>query len=135
MNYIVHARFKGKALCGEVNLPAMTEVQVEGSVVYYDGEAICALTSENGMKHFARNDDGQGMTRGKLTQAIMKRLAKRDDQHQARWDKVWDDAICQKYKRTDHSDYWLWSRAFYDAPIQDLRHIAALVNAKVGVNG
>lgn len=131
MNYIVHTRLKGKALCGEVNLPAMTEVQVEGNVVYYEGVPLCAIASENGMKHFARNDDGNGMDRGKLTQAIMKRLAKRDSDYQARWDKVWEDAICQQYKRTDHADYWLWSRAFYDAPIEDLRRIAVLIGLKI----
>lgn len=133
MHYIIHTRFRGRAICGEVNLPAMTEVDVEDGVVYHDGNPLCVLTSENGMKHFARNDDGQGMTRGKLTKAIQNRLAKRDEQYQNRWDKVWEDAVCQRYKRADHSDYWLWNHAFFEAPIQDLRHIAGLVGARIEV--
>lgn len=131
MNYIVHTRFKGNAVCGSVNLPAMTEVQVEGNVVYYDGIPLCALTSDNGKRHFARNDDGNGMERGKLTRSIYNRLAKRDEQYQARWDKVWADPVCQPYKRADHADYWLWNRAFFDAPIEDLRHIEKLVKGGV----
>ena len=133
MNYIVHTRFKGNALCGEVNLPAMTECTLEESTICYEGHLLCYVKSDNAHKHFARNDDGNGMERGKLTQAIQQRLAKRDAQHQARWDKVWEDSACQKYKRTDHADFWLWSHEFFNAPIEDLRHIADLVGAKGGV--
>ena len=91
MKYIVHKRFKGKALCGEVNLPAMTEVENKDGVICYNGSALCFDCSENAHQFFARNDDGNGMLRGKLTQAIQGRLAKHDKQHQSRWDKVWED--------------------------------------------
>ena len=131
MNYIIHTRFKGRVISGEVNLPAMTEVQVEGNVVYYNDIPLCALSSDNGNKHFARNDDNNGVERGKLTRSIQNALSKRDDNYQARWDKVWADPVCQPYKRADHADYWLWNRAFYDAPIEDLRHIEKLVKGGV----
>jgi len=35
--------------------------------------------------------------------------------------------LCQKYRRPESEDYWLWARAFFDAPIFDLQAIAALV--------
>ncbi len=132
MKYIVHKRFKGKALCGEVNLPAMTEVENKDGVICYNGSALCFDCSENAHQFFARNDDGNGMLRGKLTQAIQGRLAKHDKQHQSRWDKVWEDPACQPYKRADHEDHWLWNHDFFNADIDVLRHIAELVGAKEG---
>ena len=133
MNYIVHTRFKGKAICGEVNLPAMTECTLEESTICYEGHPLCYVRSDNAHKYFSRNDDGQGMTRGKLTKAIQNRLAKRDEQYQARWDKVWEDPLCQQYRRPEHQDHWLWNRAFFEAPIHDLQHIAGLVNTRIEV--
>lgn len=134
MNYIVHKRFKDTAMCGEINLPAKTKLKSTDGVIVYNGSPICRETSENAHQFFARDDDGHGMERGRLTQAIMKTLAKRngrdDPEHQARWDKVWVDPVCQQYKRPDYTDYWLWGHNFYQADINDLRHIAKLVGAK-----
>lgn len=129
MKYIVHKRFKGKAICGDVNLPAMTECESDGVFITYNGKTICYATSNNAHQFFAVNDDGMGMIRGKLTQVIQNILAKRDDNYQARWDKVWGDSVCQKYKRDTYEDYWLWSHEFFHADIETLRHIASLVGA------
>lgn len=131
MQYICHKRFKDKVLCGKVNLPAMTQCEEVSGVIFHKGNPICAIASENAHQYFTRNDDGQGLLRGKLTQAIQTTLRKRDKDHQARWDKVWADSICQKYKRTEHADYWLWNHEFYNADIYDLQHIAKLVGAKI----
>lgn len=132
MNYIVHRRFKDRAICGDVNIPAMTELEDMDGVIMYDGKPICFDTSENAHQYFARNDDGNGMLRGKLTQSIQNTLSKRDKNYQARWDKVWDDEACQQYKRVEYADFWLWNHAWFNAPIEDLRHIAQLVGAKEG---
>lgn len=129
--YITHRRFRQKALCGDVNIPSMTACEVKDGVIFCSARPICAVTSENAHQYFAINTDGNGMERGNLTQAIQKRLAKRDAQHQVRWDKVWEDPICQQYKRTDHVDFWLWNHDFFNAPIDDLLYIADLVGAKV----
>ena len=48
---------------------------------------------------------------------------------QARWDKVWAEPLCQQYRRTEHEDFWIWNHDFYNAPVADLRCIAALVGA------
>ena len=129
--YICHKRFGAKAICGEVNISATTECEEANGFIFCDGKTICACKSENAHQHFARNDDGQGMMRGKLTQAIQKSLAKRDKAYQARWDKVWSDPICQKYKRSDHEEFWLWNHEFFNAEIVDLYHIAAIIGAKI----
>lgn len=125
MQYIVHTRFKAKAICGDVNLPAMTECELRGSMLTINGKPLCTIYSENAYRHFARNDDGNGMHRGALTAAIIKALRNDDNG----WDKVLEDTLCQKYKRSDHPDNWLWNHGFYNASIEDLEHIAELVGA------
>ena len=130
MQYIVYKRFKAMALCGEVNIPALSICECDDGLIKYNGKDICYNVSENAHQHFARNNDGQGLLRGKLIQAIMTTLSNRDDNYQSRWDKVWDDNLCQKYKRSDYSDYWLWNHDFFNAEIYDLKYIAGLIGAK-----
>ena len=127
MKYIVHKRFKNKAICGDVNLPALTTCECDGIVIFHNDLPICLVGSENAHQFFARNDDDMGMERGKLTQAIQKELSKRDDRHQMRWDKVWNDKICQQYKRNEYSDYWLWNHDFFNADIETLKYILSLI--------
>lgn len=130
MKYITHRRFKGMALCGEVNIPAMTGCELIGGLICCNGKAICFIDSENSHQYFARDDDGNGMLRGKLTRAIQQRLAKNDNAHQDRWDKVWDDLICNKYRKKDFDDYFLWNHEFFNASIEDLKYIASLIGVK-----
>lgn len=127
MDYIVTKRAKFNSISGPVNLPFGTAIQEEEGVLYFEGNPLCVSSSQNAYDFFSRNDDGFGLERGKLTADIIKTLSKRDAKHQERWDKVWDDILCQKYKRHEHADYWLWNHAFYNAPIEDLRYIANLV--------
>ena len=135
MKYIAHRRFKSNAICGPVNIPATTELECKDGIIIYNNGIVCYEESETAHQFFTRNDDGYGMERGRLTQAIMKTLAKRngreDAAYQERWDKVWNDPICQPYKRADDDEYWLWNHAFFNADINVLQHIAKLVEAKV----
>lgn len=130
MKYITHRRFKGNAICGQVNIPALTTLESANGVIMLGERALCYEQSENAHQFFAQNEDGEGLMRGQLTQAIQKTLARRDNQYQERWDRVWDDPVCQKYKRADHEDHWLWNHDWFQADIDTLRHIAALVGAK-----
>lgn len=72
MNYITHHRYRGLAACGErLNLPYGTELETAGDfIITKDGKPICYDTSEEAKHYFARNDDGRGLERGKLTHAI-----------------------------------------------------------------
>ena len=130
MEYIIHKRFKGKAICGEVNLPATTLCKYSNGMITYNNLPLCLDTSYISHQHFARNDDSQGLLRGKLTTAIQKKLNKRDKEYQNRWDKIWEDLKCQKYKRVEHADFWLWNHDFFNASIEDLRYIANLIGIK-----
>ena len=130
MKYIVHKRFKGNTMSGYINLPALTECEGKYGFIIYNGNALCYDTSEDAYQHFASNSDGMGELRGHLTQNIQKKLAKRDQNYQARWDKVLGDELCQKYGRQDDEDQWLWNYDFFNASINELQYIAHLVGAK-----
>ena len=104
----------------------------------WKGQPLCVDTSQNAHEFFSQDDDGQGRERGQLVAAILVRLEtppnageKCRAELQARWDKVWADPLCQKYKRPEHEDFWIWNHDFYDAPVEDLWHIAALVGTVV----
>lgn len=130
---IKRARFNG--MSGPVNLPYGTEVGCMEApaehgpvkILIYQGNPICMSTSQNAYDYFARNDDRKGLERGNLTRGIIKLLSKRDKAYQARWDKVWEDPVCQKCRRSEHRDHWLWGHEFYNAEVSDLQHIAELV--------
>ncbi len=133
VKYIAHRRFKDVALCGNVNIPAGTEVELDHGILVWKDRPICKVTSESAHQYFACNEDGCGMLRGKLTQAIQNTLAKGDSndaKHQERWDKVWNDPACKKFRRKEYKDYWLWNHDFFEANIMELRHIAWVVGAK-----
>lgn len=127
MDYITHTRFKGMAICGQLNLPALTTLEEVDGMIYYHDMPVCLSKSENAHKHFARNDDNQGMERGRLTSQIIQTLVRKDKGYQDRWDKIWDDKLCQKYKRPEHKEHWLWNTAFYNATIEDLEYILNLI--------
>lgn len=131
MDYITIRRARFLSLSGDVNIPYGTKIDCIDGILRIDNKPLCGDHSQNAYEFFARNDDENGLSRGKLTQTIRKTLAKQDKKHQDRWDKVWADSICQKYKRKDHIDYWLWDYNFFNAEITDLYHIAALVGAKI----
>ena len=128
MRYIVIRRFRGKAICGEVNLPYGTTCEEhDGILVLEDGRKLCANTSQNAYDYFSRDDDGMGLERGKLVQDIRSTLERRDAKYQSRWDRLWADEGTNKLRRTDHEDYWIWSFAFYNADVNELRRICQLL--------
>ena len=130
MRYIAIKRARFNSISGLTNIPCGTEVECSDGILTIEGNQLCSNHSQNAYDFFSRNDDGNGLERGKLTQTIRKMLEKRDNGYQERWDKVWADPLCVKYKRQEHADFWIWNYDFYNATIPDLRHIAALVGAK-----
>lgn len=125
--YIVRRRARFLAICGPVNLPYGTEVSSDGAFLTVNGEKLCSITSQNAYDFFSRNDDGHGLERGKLVQGIRSTLERRDAKYQARWDRLWADEGANKLRRAEHEDYWLWSFAFYNADVNELRRIRRLL--------
>lgn len=158
MDYIVTKRFKGKSLCGNVNLAYGTACEEKNNTIYCDGKPLCFATSENAHQYFSRNDDGQGEKRGKLVRDILARLTKndvkyfeedkspfgggiiypdklavynaREKERKEAWERVWDDPYIRKYKRVEFADYWLFNHDFYNAPVEDLEYILKVVKGE-----
>ena len=133
MRYIVYKRFKEKALCGEINIPALTECDEHNGIIFLKYKPLCFTTSENAHNHFVINDDGKGLERSNLIQTILSTLKCKDKDYQNRWNKIWEDEVSQKYKRPEHPDHWLWNHDFFNADINDLKHILDLIRRKSDV--
>lgn len=158
MNYIVTKRFKGKSLCGNVNLAYGTACEEKNNTIYCNGKPLCFATSENAHNYFSRNDDGQGERRGELVHDILARLTEnnikyfegddspfgggkiypeklaaynaREKERKEAWDRVWSNLSIRKYKRKEFADYWLFNHDFYNAPIEDLEYILKVVKGE-----
>lgn len=126
MKYLVTKRFKTKAICGEVNLAYGTECFSQGNVIYrQDKQPLCLITSENAHMYFTVNDDGLAKERRQLIEDIAKLLS--DEKMEKRWDVVWNDLTCRKYKRKEFADFWLWNHDFYGASLDDLQYIKKIL--------
>ena len=128
MKYIVHRDFS----LDNINLPKNTVCECDGSIVVYNGKIICGAKSERAHQFLSVDDDGNGILRGQLTQRIQKILSTKDDNYHSRWDRVWEDSVCQKYRREDHPEHWLWNHDFFSAEISDLEYIISLIDTKEG---
>lgn len=128
-NYLCRKRARFDGISGQVNIPYGTALICQDGFLMHQNKPLCGITSQNAYDFFSQNDDGMGRERGDLVGRILSRLQKRDSGYQARWNKVWEDARCQKYKRPEHEDHWIWNFDFYNGPVEDLRYIAALIGA------
>ena len=126
-NYLCRKRARFDGISGQVNIPYGTALICQDGFLMHQNKPLCGITSQNAYDFFSQNDDGMGRERGDLVGRILSRLQKRDSGYQARWNKVWEDARCQKYKRPEHEDHWIWNFEFYNAPVEDLKHIFNLI--------
>ena len=131
MEYIVHRRFKKVSMIGErLNLPYGTVVMADdnGVIRTADGVPICYAASENAKMYFARNDDGNGLERGKLTYAIA--YAPRNskfrftDAERRMLSRDW-----QRFLRSD-TDTILFNDDFFAADVGELRRLAGALNIR-----
>lgn len=128
MKYICHKRFKGTTLNGYANIPYGTEYESNGSFLCDNGNPIFATTSLNCHKHFARNDDGQGLRRGALTYAIA--YAPRGKEPRFSENEV--DLLTREYMRfLKTTDTILFNDAFFNADISELETMAKALNIKI----
>lgn len=135
MKYIVAKRFKRKAIDGDFNLPYGTEVDVHDGYLWYENKRVCADHSAVMREHFVKNDDGLGLRRFEIAHAIIDAMLMREgetkEEWQKRWDVLWDDAVCNKYRKDKSETTFLWSIEFYNAPLLDLYHIAVLAGVDI----
>ena len=131
--YITRRRARFQSMSGPVNLPWGTEAENRDGFLWRGDNQLCAASAQNTKEFFVQDDDGQGQERGQLVNAILDRLGPREVRKGAsgpRWEKIWTDPQCRRYKRPEDEEYWLWNEDFYNAPIKALRHIAGLVGVK-----
>lgn len=133
MKYITHHRFKSKALCGEVlNLPYGTELTLKDDTLFtLGGKAVCFVTSENAKMYFSRNDDKDGLERGKYTWEIAFRKRNADDPKYAkcggyRFSDKQRDIITRHYQRfiREDCDFIIFNDRFFRAPVEELKEMA-----------
>lgn len=129
MEYLTIKRFRRAGIGGHFNIPYGTKLEKIDGTLWLGVRAVCKSQSAAAHEYFARNDDGNGFERGKLSHAIIKTLGGFGGDSD-RWKKIFGDELAQKYRRPEHQDYWLWSDAFFNAPIDDLKYLAALVGVK-----
>lgn len=133
MKYITHHRFKELAACGEVlNIPYGTELETVGNfIITLQGKIVCSMTSENAKLHFARNDDGRGLERGKLTYAIA--YSRRIKENGFRFSESEVKMLEQEwfhFLRKD-VDTILFNENFFTAEPEELQRLAEALNIKI----
>lgn len=132
--YIARKRARFKAGCGEnVNIPYGTALTVQGGFLVWRNKLMCADTSQVAYDYFSQNDDGRGKERGELVSTILLLLKKNpnkpDPRYKERWNRIWNDPFCQRFKRPEHKDHWIWNYEFYNAQVEDLQYIFRLISA------
>ena len=133
MKYVAHRRYRGLSAFGKrLNLPYGTELETQNKFILSpEGEAICFDTSEVAKMYFARNDDGNGLERGKLTYAIA--YGKRATKDGYRFTDSERKMLTIKYSRflrTD-VDMLLFNDSFFAADVGELRELADALKIKV----
>lgn len=121
MEYVLHRRLKGMAICGKVNLPYGTICHSNGNFIISNEGIICAITSEQSHKYFACNDDGMGLRRGALTYSIAYKPMGKG----SRFSPSQISVLTEKYSRylRDDCDFVLFNNRFFSAPINDLEQM------------
>ncbi len=133
MKFITHHRFKALAICGErLNIPYGTELETAGDcIVTKDGKAVCYYTSENARLHFAQNDDGRGIERGRLTYAIS--YGGRQTKSGYRFSEEEAEILFREWKHflRQDVDVILFNDDFFAADPDELQKMAAALNIRV----
>lgn len=134
-NYIVKKRARFDSISGPINLPYGSRVEViDGFLCDLRGNRICSAMSQNAYDYFAQDDDHMGVIRGGLIDDIFSILSSspsdsrgKFDESLKKWEIIWKDPVCLKYKRPEHEDFWVWNFEFFNAPISDLKYILKII--------
>ena len=130
MQYICYKRFKGRTLSKDhTNIPYGTKYETAGAFLCdNDGKPMMATTSYNCHQHFSRNDDGQGLRRGKLAYAIA--YAPRGDKYRFTPKEI--AMLTRDYQRfLKPTDMILFNNDFFNAEVSELEELAKKLNIKV----
>ena len=128
-----------------------------GGRLYFGSKPICNVNSDNAHNFFARNDDGKGEERFALTQAIKAKIQAKKNDYAAKVNAIASNMLLPPWEREERiseivdesalaferihgnaiADACLtngfWNHDFFNAPIQTLELIMALVEGQEGV--
>ena len=134
MTYIATKRFKRKGIDGDFNIPYGTAIESENGYLWHKGKRICSEKSAVMREYFARDDDGLGQKRSRITHSIIDAMLMQDgetkEDWQKRWDVLWEAPVCNKYRKDNSETTFLWGIEFYNALLLNLYHIAVLADVK-----
>ena len=130
MEYICHHDFDGMTESGQVmHISAGTVLPVIGRRIAKDNASVCTVTSDAAYRYFARNDDGKGMERGKLTFAIAfsRRVRKHEDGRVFRFSKKEQEKLLKDWGKflIDDPATILFNHSFFNADVRELRRMAS----------
>ena len=128
MEYITHRPFHGVTEAGRLlEIPVSTVLPVLGERIAKDNASVCTVRSHIAYKFFARNDDGMGMERGKLTYAIAyaPRVRLHKDGHVFRFSEDEAALLNEKYKHfLKPVDTIIFNHDFFNADVDELTNMA-----------
>lgn len=130
MQYICYKRFKGKTLSQDnANIPYGTTFEATGVILLdSDNKPMMTTTCYNCHQHFSRNDDGQGLRRGKLAYAIA--YAPRGDKFRFSEEEI--AMLTRDYQRfLKPTETILFNNDFFNAEVSELEELAKKLNIKV----
>jgi hypothetical protein len=132
MQYICYKRFKGRTLSQDhANIPYGTTFETAGSFLLdSDNKPMMTTTCYNCHKHFSRNDDGQGLRRGKLAYAIA--YAPRGDKY--RFSEEETTMLTRDYQRfLKPTETILFNDDFFNAEVSELEELAKKLDIRVKI--
>lgn len=135
MEYICHRAFRGMTAAREaMDIQKGERFQtIAGFIATPKAKAICRTTSEIARQHFARNDDGKGMTRGALTNAIAYAPREREhkDGHVFRFSEDEIGMLTQDYPHwLEDTDTIIFNDTFFGADVDELESLAEKLGIK-----
>jgi len=126
MEYICHKRYKKRGASGKAYLFRRgKKLETVGRFICTGPEAVCAIRSEDAFRHFARNDDGNGFERGKLTFAIAYAKRQPNKENGFRFTEQEVDMLETEYPhflRRD-VDTLIFNEDFFNADIGELKEL------------
>lgn len=133
MQYVCHQIYNKKGACGRKFFIKKGETfNTIGPFISVDNRAICTVTSEDAYRHFARNDDGQGLYRGELTYfiAFSKRHPNKDNGYRFTDEEA--EMLVNEYERflVAEADTILFNYDFFNAEIGVLEELKNKLEVK-----
>lgn len=127
MKYICHRKYNKIGACNELyNIEVGQTFFTIGKYIADDSKAICHIASEDAFKYFAKDDDGQGLERGRLTYEIAYADRHPNSNNGFRFTEAERDMLVEQYGQyiKDNTEYLRFNYDFFNADVNIIKEIA-----------